>query len=53
MNDGVPMPFPPGYLEIHTEFERIQESYFYGQQTAEEALAELEDFANKTISKFN
>lgn len=53
MDDGVPMPFPPGYLEIHTEFERIQESYFYGQQTAEEALAELEDFANKTISKFN
>lgn len=53
MDDGVPMPFPPGYLEIHTEFERIQESYFYGQQTAEEALAELESFANKTISKFN
>lgn len=51
--DGDPMPFPPGYLEIHTEFERLQEAYTYGEMSAEEMLTELESFANKTIAKFN
>lgn len=52
MGDGAPMAFPAGYLEIHTEYERLQEAYFYGQKTAEEVLSELESFANMTIGKF-
>jgi len=50
--DGVPMPFPAGYLEVHTEYTRLREAYIYGQATAEQTLIDLESFANKTIAKF-
>ncbi|MCI8443212.1 MAG: sugar ABC transporter substrate-binding protein [Lawsonibacter sp.] len=51
--DGVPMPFPPGYLDVHSEFERLQEAVMYGQSTPEEMMNSLESFANQTIGKFN
>ena len=50
--DGIPMPFPPGYLEINTEFSRLREIYLYNQATAEETMSELESFAIKAMSKF-
>lgn len=50
--DGVPMPFPPGYLEINTEFGRLREIYLYNQATAEQTMSDLETFAIKTMSKF-
>lgn len=53
IGDGKPMGFPPGYMEIYNEFNRLQEAYHYNQATAEETLTELEKFSNQTIGKFN
>ena len=50
--DGIPQAFPAGYLEIHTEFERLQQTFMYGEATAEQTMKDLESFAVKTMSKF-
>lgn len=50
--DGTPMGYPMGFLEILTEYIRLEESYMYGKISAEEMLKNLEQFANDTISKF-
>ena len=53
VGDGTPTGFPPGYMEVYNEFNRLQEAYHYNQATAETTLEELEKFANQTIGKFS
>lgn len=45
-------PYPPGYLEIVTEFVSVEDSVLYGKITPEEALKQLEESSNKIIDKF-
>ena len=50
--DGTPMGYPMGFLEILTEYVRLEEAYAYGKISTQEMLDSLESFANDTISKF-
>ncbi len=52
IDEKVMEPYPIGYINIHTEASRILEGYYYGATTAEDALAELETYANDIINSF-